>query len=290
MFQAEIEFLKALEQLRTGFLNTFFECVTVLGEETVAILLMAVIYFLYDKKLVYRIFFLTATSLSVNHLIKNFVKLPRPFFSGKVSCVRAETATGYSFPSGHTQNFSTWSFSFGLYLKKHWLTISALFLTILIAFSRMYLGAHYPIDVLIGALLGFFFAIAGNIMYDKIENKNILRLAVVLILLPFAVYFSFRPDPLYADFYKCYGLQIGLFLVVPFEEKFIQLSFDCSLGKKILRVFIGLILAFTAKILLKKLCFSTLLPLSFLLDCLRYFLLIVIVLGIYPLILKKLNI
>ena len=289
MFSVEFEFLKALEQIRSGFLNTVFECVTMLGEEAVAILIMAVLYFLYDKKPVYRIFFLTITSLSVNHVIKNFVKLPRPFFSGKVSCVRPDTATGYSFPSGHTQNFATWSFAFAVYFKKHWMTALACLFTALIAFSRMYLGAHYPVDVMVGALLGLLFAIAGNALYDKVENKNHLRLGTVLVLLPFAIYFLFRPDPLYADFYKCYGLQLGIFCVVPFEEKLVQLSFDCTLRKKLLRVFLGVVLAFAVKALLKKFLICPLLPVALVLDCLRYFLLTFSILGLYPLCLKKLN-
>lgn len=289
MFAIEIELLRALEQIRSGFLNTFFECVTMLGEESVAILIMAILYFLYDKKPVYRIFFLTTTSLSVNHVIKNFVKLPRPFFSGKVSCVRPDTATGYSFPSGHTQNFATWSFAFAAYFKKRWMVILACLFTVLIAFSRMYLGAHYPIDVVVGALLGFVFAIAGNAIYDKVENKNLLRLVTVLVLFPFAVYFLFRPDPLYADFYKCYGLQLGIFCVVPFEEKLVSLSFDCSFGKKLLRVFLGVVLAFAVKALLKKFMVCALLPVTLILDCLRYFLLTFTILGLYPFILKKLN-
>ena len=63
---------------------------------------MVALWFAVDKKLAQQVFFVTATSLSVNGIIKNFAKVPRPFTKG-VSCVRLDTATGYAFPSGHTQ-------------------------------------------------------------------------------------------------------------------------------------------------------------------------------------------
>lgn len=101
MFVFELAFLKWLEGLRTSFLNALFEGVTMLGEETLIILLVVALWFAVDKKLAQQVFFVTATSLSVNGIIKNFAKVPRPFAKG-ISCVRLDTATGYSFPSGHT--------------------------------------------------------------------------------------------------------------------------------------------------------------------------------------------
>ncbi len=289
MFPFELEFLKYLEGLRTEFWNTFFEFVTALGEESLLIVLMAVIYFLYDKNLARKFFFITAFSIGTNCIIKNFVRLPRPFADGKVSCVRPETATGYSFPSGHTQTVATWYNALAQHTKRLWGRALAIALTLLVAFSRLYLGAHYPSDVIAGAALGIFFAYAGGYLFDKIKNKNLLYGGAVLLLLPFAVYFFATADAQYADFFKFYGLLIGFLCAVVFEEKFVALDCRASFGKKFARVLIGVILAAVVKEVLKKLFACDNLQLSLALDALRYFALVFIVLGLCPWAFKKLN-
>lgn len=289
MFPFEIQFLKFLEGIRTDFLNAFFESITILGEETLLIVLMAVIYFVCDKALARKIFFITAVSLGTNSVIKNFVRLPRPFADGKVSCVRPDTATGYSFPSGHTQNFATWSNALAQHFKKHWLRTLAIILTLLMAFSRMYLGAHYPSDVIVGALLGLGFAYGGNWLFDKISNKNALYGGAVLLLLPFAIYFFFAADAQYADFFKFYGLLIGFLCGTVFEERFAKLDCSGTIIKKLARVVLSVVLAVVIKEVLKKLFICDNLQLSLILDGVRYFALAFVILGVCPWLFKKVN-
>lgn len=288
MLASELTFLKYLESIRTEFLDTLFEGITMLGEETIIIVLMAVVYFMFSKDLARKVFFITVVSLSANCLIKNFVKRPRPFTRG-ISCVRPDTATGYSFPSGHTQTFATWSSTFGFCLKKRWMVALSVILTLLVAFSRMYLGAHYPTDVITGAVLGMGFGYAGNIIYDKFQNKNKLYLTVLLLLTPFLVLFLIKPDAQYEDFFKLYGMFAGFILSVVFEERFVKLDSHTSITKKILRIIICVVLALIIKEVLKALFTVQLLRLSLALDAVRYFILVFLILGLCPLILKKLK-
>ena len=290
MLNFELNLLKYIESIRTDLSTAFFEGITMLGEETILIVLMAVIYFMFNKNLARRIFFITAISLSFNGAVKNFVKRPRPFVAGDITPVRAETATGYSFPSGHTQTFATGSFAFAFHLKKRWLFIIAIIFTCLIAFSRMYLGVHYPSDVIFGALAGVSFASGINHLCDKVKDMHKLHGGACIVLLPFAVFFLIKPDGEYADFFKIYGLLTGLFISTLFEEKYVNFTYETPIFKKLLRVVIGVILAFIFKEGLKMLFATSFLPLSLIFDCLRYIIIVFVIMGICPLVFKKLNI
>ncbi len=288
MLSYELDFLRMIEGIRNGFLDKFFETVTMLGEETLLIILMAVIYFMYDKALAKKLFFITAMSLSLNCIVKNFVKRPRPFTRG-ISCVREETATGYSFPSGHTQTFSTWSNALAVNLRKKRLIYITLTLSILVGFSRLYLGAHYPSDVVAGLIFGLIFAFFGNMLYDKVKNKSHLYCAAMLILTPFVIFFTIKPDALYEDFFKLYGMIAGFILAVIFEEKAVNLQKSSTL-KNILRVIICVVLAVVIKETLKALFATEILRLSLILDAVRYFLLVFLIMGLCPWVFKKFKI
>ena len=287
MFGFEMEILKFLEGLRNDFLNTLFEFITIFGEETLLVLLIVTLWFAFDKKFAQKLLFITMTSMSVNGVIKNLARVPRPFASGEVTCVRPDTATGYSFPSGHTQNFATWTSLTAMQLKKKWFTITVALLILLVAFSRVYLGAHYPSDVIVSVILGTAFGTVGCIIYDKTENKNRLYLGMTIILTPFAVLFMFNAEPLFEDFYKFYGMVAGIGVAVSFEEKYAPIGYDVSKWKKLLRIVIGIAVAFAVKEGIKLLKVTDIVQLSFVIDAVRYFVLVFAVMGLCPLLFRK---
>ncbi|MBQ2896703.1 MAG: phosphatase PAP2 family protein [Clostridia bacterium] len=286
MFQPEFIFLKFLESIRTPFLNNFFEFITILGEETVYIFLICIIYFMFDKKLAQKLFFIASASIGLNCVIKNIVKLPRPFSNGEITCIRPETATGYSFPSGHTQIAATCTSAIAIVFKKNWTVVFAIIATTLVGFSRMYLGAHFPLDVISASILGVLIAFILNNLHDKIENKDILYLKVAIISTIFAIIFMINPNVLFLDFYKFYGLFWGFICAVKFEEKFVNFNYDCSKIKKIFRVIIGALLAYILKVSIKLILVTDSVIISYIFNTLRYFVLVIVVFAILPLIFK----
>ena len=288
MFNFELEFLKWLEGLRTNFLNAVFEGITLLGEETLIILLVVALWFAVDKKFAQHVFFVTATSLSINGIIKNFAKVPRPFTKG-ISCVRPDTATGYAFPSGHTQGFATWSSFFAVKFKKTWLTILVGVLVSLVAISRLYLGAHYPSDVIVGVALGLGFAILGNYLFEKVKDVKKLYLGTLLILMPFIVYFLFVADPLFADLFKTFGMVGGMVAVSFLDEKTEPLSYDVVWWKKLIRIVLGVVLAVVLKEVIKLVNVFEIMQISLLIDALRYFIVVMAVGYLCPLLFKKIK-
>lgn len=117
-----------------------------------------------------------AISLILDYLIgnlalKNLVNRTRPYLTYNIPIiVRAPFES--SFPSGHA--LSSFTAAFAIYkFNKNW-GISAIFLAILIAFSRVYLFVHYPSDILASFFLAFFVIFLTNKLYNKYYLENLV--------------------------------------------------------------------------------------------------------------------
>jgi hypothetical protein len=274
--------------MRTGFFTSLFEGITILGEETLVVLFVVALWFAVDSRLAQKVFFVTICSMGLNGVVKNIAQVPRPFDKGIVP-VRQETATGFSFPSGHTQNFSTWSTLFAIKFKKKWLTVLVAVFIALVAFSRLYLGVHYPSDVIVGVALGVGMAFLGNYLFERVEDESKLYLAVFAIFLPFVVYFLIAANERFADFFKVFGMMGALTLVGYLQKKEAPLSYDVAWWKKLIRIVIGVAIAFAFKEGLKIFKMGNL-HIDLILDAIRYFFVVLAVGYLCPLLFKKIKI
>jgi membrane-associated phospholipid phosphatase len=125
-----------------------------LGNEEFFLLVLPLIYWSVDSALGLRVGFILVTSNLFNYAGKLIFTGPRPYWVS--SQVRALwlTETSFGIPSGHAQlAMSVWGM-IAAYLKRAWVWIAALTVIFFIGFSRMYLGVHFPHDVIFGWLLG----------------------------------------------------------------------------------------------------------------------------------------
>lgn len=111
----------------------------------------------------------------VSSFIKNVVCRPRPSHDPAVmnllSYVNDYRGGAYGFPSNHASNgFATATF-LALLFRNRWVTLSAFLWAVGSCYSRMYLGVHYPTDILCGALLGTLFAFLVFILYKKAAKR-----------------------------------------------------------------------------------------------------------------------
>lgn len=142
-----------------------------------SLLSVFVIYWAIDKNSGKKILFSLSFSILATNLIKNIVCINRPWVLDRrlqVDPLAKKTATGFSFPSGHSASAAS-SFSGIAYWKKNnKAVVFFLFLLIFaIMFSRNWLGAHTLKDVLTAFLIGIIFTVLVFIFVDRIEKNNI---------------------------------------------------------------------------------------------------------------------
>ena len=196
--------LYALESVRTPFWDAVFSAVTHLGEETVFMVAAILIFWCVSKQEGYYLLLMGFFGTVVNQFLKLLFRIPRPWVRDPdftiVESARAQ-ATGYSFPSGHTQNAVATFGGIARSTRRPWVRWACVAVLLLVSFSRLYLGVHTPLDV------GVSFAVAGVMvltLYPLIrqaDRKPILMagliagmLLVGIAYLVFAYVYPFPAD------------------------------------------------------------------------------------------------
>ena len=183
-----MELLYALESIRTPFLDKLMALVTNLGGETVFIAAAIIVFWCISKKCGYYMMTVGFAGTIINQFLKLWFRIPRPWVKDPnfsiVESARAE-ATGYSFPSGHTQNAFATLGAPARYTKNTVLRIVLILLIVLTAFSRMYLGVHTPLDVGVSLGIGFILRFVLYPFFRDMDDKpqRIYILFAVFIVL-----------------------------------------------------------------------------------------------------------
>ena len=154
-----MDMLRAIAEIRNPVFDFFFSTITHLGEETLFLAVSIVFFWCVNKREGYYILVTGLLGTVINQFGKLLFRIPRPWvidpeFRPIDSAI--EEATGYSFPSGHTQNISTTFGSMASYnLKRKWIVAACVSVILLVGFSRMYLGVHTLLDVGVSLIIGF---------------------------------------------------------------------------------------------------------------------------------------
>ena len=106
-----------------------------------------------------------------NKGIKEFVKAPRPIGTEGLKSLRVSTATGYSFPSGHTQTATTFWTSLMIIFRKKWVNILGIVMILGVGLSRLYVGVHYPTDVIAGVIMGILLSYMAECLVNFLSEK-----------------------------------------------------------------------------------------------------------------------
>jgi membrane-associated phospholipid phosphatase len=140
-----------------------------LGSEEFFLLVLPALYWSINSELGLRVGLILLTSTSLNDVLKVAMGGPRPYWvSERILPLADETSFGV--PSGHSQiSASVWGIA-AAWVRKPWAWVVAVLVIVLIGFSRMYLGVHFPHDVLIGWLLGGLLVWAFTTSWDRVAG------------------------------------------------------------------------------------------------------------------------
>lgn len=218
----QLDILMYLQSIRSELSTNMFLLFTIFTEVGVITVLTGILYWCVDKKAGQRIIFALAGSLNINAAVKDIVKFPRPIGTEGLQSLRVETATGYSFPSGHTQTATTFWTSMIIQFKKLWICMIGILMILGAGISRLFLAVHWPMDVLVGWIFGIVFSILFIKLFDYIDSsKNYYILVIIMLILGICTYFIGGED-----FYKIFGLYSGFALGYMVEDTYINFSTD----------------------------------------------------------------
>lgn len=169
----EISILLWIQDNLRGFMDDFWVFVTRLADKGWFWILLAVILLFFKKTRVVGATVIVA--LIINHvltnmILKDLVGRPRPYTVSPEIVTLIKKLSSCSFPSGHTS--SSFAAAFVIYrMVPKKAGIPALVLAAMIGFSRMYVGVHYPTDVLGGVLVAFMASVWAHYLVKRVLNK-----------------------------------------------------------------------------------------------------------------------
>ena len=158
----EFQILDKLQTIHTPLLDRFMVAITKLGDAGIVWIILTVILLLIPKTRksgVYMAVALIADLIICNVILKPIVARIRPYSINQTVHLLVTPLKDYSFPSGHTAaSFAS--------------AAGALIVSVLIAFSRMYLYVHYPTDVLGGLIIGLLCGWIADMIIQKVMEKR----------------------------------------------------------------------------------------------------------------------
>ncbi len=297
-----MEILRFFESIRTSFGDAFFSTVTLFGEETLFIVLGIIFFWCIDKYEGYFLLSIGFLGTILNQFLKITCRIARPWVKDKnftiVESARG-AATGYSFPSGHTQSSVGIFGGIARWHRNKILRIICISLAVLVPISRLYLGVHTPLDVGVSVIFALILIFALYPLVRKaIEKPSTLRIlftVMTVLSLAYLLYVNFYNFPANIDKhnyesalengFKMFGCTLAIWLSFEVDVRFTHFETNASLPAQILKLVLGLIPVLLIKSFLKAPLVS-LIGHEYTADGVRYFLLAAFAGCIWPMTFK----
>lgn len=247
---AYLLWLQGIRESLPPFVEQVFLAISAIAISKALVVLPCLLYWCINKRAGQYVLMSFSFGGLCNQLIKNTVCCYRPWIRDAAVHPAKDAlaeATGYSFPSGHTQAATNIFGAIGWFYREKRKTLSVLcwVFVVLVAFSRNFLGVHTPQDVIVGLLEGIVvIAAVGPLLrwVDEADGRDLkVTLVFMAIVVAFLVFATVRPYPMdydaagnllvdpeamKIDCYKISGLTGGAVLGWFFERKYLNYTVD----------------------------------------------------------------
>ncbi len=217
--------------------------VSALGVKEFYLFAIPLAYWCVDKKFGTKLCCLFLFGIFVNTWAKHFVHTHRPSPT-RVRVLYPESGGGYSFPSGHAQgSVAFWGYCMS-WVKNRWFSLFSVCLIVAMCYSRLYLGVHFPWDVIGGALIGlatliFFFVLLG--LYGRIKNKVAWPAWLMVIAVSAVALAWLFPVERFALMIGCF---LGFLSGVVLERRFVRCEMRREWDLQAKKAFLGFSIGF----------------------------------------------
>lgn len=300
-----MDILYALEKIRTPFWNGVMSAVTQLGGEVIFIVAAVVVFWCVSKWEGYYLMTIAFCGTVLNQFLKLICRVPRPWVRDPnftiVESARAE-ATGYSFPSGHTQNAIGLFGGMARWGGRRWVRLGLTALALVIAFSRMYLGVHTPADVGVSLVLAAALVLGLYPLMRRAQEKprymGYVLAAMLVVSGTFVVFveaYGFSADmdaenlaSGIGNAWKMLGAVAGMTLAWLLDRRYIHFETQAVWWVQVIKVAVGMALLLAIKSGLKAPLLA-LLGHEGLAGGVRYFLLVLVAGAVWPLVFRPMS-
>ena len=300
-----MDILYALEKIRTPFWNGVMSAVTQLGGEVIFIVAAVVVFWCVSKWEGYYLMTIAFCGTVLNQFLKLICRVPRPWVRDPnftiVESARAE-ATGYSFPSGHTQNAVGLFGGMARWGGRRWVRLGLTALALVIAFSRMYLGVHTPADVGVSLVLAAALVLGLYPLMRRAQEKprymGYVLAAMLVVSGAFVVFVETCGFPADMDAenlasgignaWKMLGAVAGMTLAWLLDRRYIHFETQAVWWVQAIKVAVGMALLLAIKSGLKAPLLA-LLGHEGLAGGVRYFLLVLVAGAVWPLVFRPMS-
>ncbi|MBQ2829895.1 MAG: phosphatase PAP2 family protein [Oscillospiraceae bacterium] len=262
-FLAEnLQFLHCLVELRSPLLDRIMLLITRIGEESVFLLIAIFVFWCVDKRKGYYLLSVGFFGTVINQFLKITVRIPRPWvLDPSLTVVEGarEAATGYSFPSGHTQSIVGTMGGVARFTKRLWLRALCTAAIFAVAFSRLYLGVHTPLDVAASLLIGAVLVFALYPTFLRADEYTMRRIFLFMLVLSmiYLLYVELWQFPAGVDAenlssavknaYTLFGALLGVLLAYYLDTRFIDFRTEAVWWAQLLKLTLGLALVLAVK-------------------------------------------
>lgn len=300
-----MELLYFFESIRNPVLDAVMQLITFLGGEVAFMIFAIAMFWCVDKRRGYLVLSVGLVGTVINQVLKLIFRIPRPWVLDPeftiVEGARAG-ATGYSFPSGHTQNAVGTYGSIAATTSRRAVRIVGICLALLVPLSRMYLGVHTPLDVGVSFAIALLLIAVGVPLMRPISRRpERLRYAFVAMLALTVAYtlfvelYHFPADIDAANYvsgrknaYSMLGAVIGICIAHPIERRYVRFETDGCLWVQLIKLAGGLAGLVGIKTGLKAL-FSLLFGADFMpANSIRYAVMIIFAVAVWPMVFRPL--